>query len=148
LNLPEMDPLESPIREDSGSGILSVSGARTNSNDMHEQKAEEEMSFGSVTEPDREPRISEIRLRIVPNGTDGLIAFASCRYGSVLLNDIAIRREESGHLYLTYPRRLAASGRPHPLHHPIDRETADQFEEAILGQLRRLLGGADGVSKR
>jgi DNA-binding cell septation regulator SpoVG len=87
------------------------------------------------------PEISEIRLRPVSNGNGGLIAFASCRYGQVLLNDIAIRRDESGHLFLTYPRKLSSTGRPHPLHFPIDHQTAAEFEEAIIGQLRRLVGG-------
>ena len=86
-------------------------------------------------------KIGEVRIRPVPNGNDGLVAFVSCRYGGVLLNDIAIRRHESGRLFLTYPRKLGSSGRPHPLHHPIDHETADRFEKAILGQLERLLGG-------
>ena len=36
--------------------------------------------------------IAEVRIRPVPNGSDGLVAFASCRYGNVLLNDLAIRR--------------------------------------------------------
>ena len=90
--------------------------------------------------------ISEVRIRPVPNGSDGLLAFASCRYGGVLLNDIAIRRDASGHLFLTYPRKLGASGRPHALHHPIDRETAEQFETAILGQLRMLMGGGGGLA--
>lgn len=90
----------------------------------------------------RGPReIAEVRIRPVPNGSDGLLAFASCRYGGVLLNDIAIRRDSAGHLFLTYPRKLGSTGRPHPLHHPLDRETADAFEAAILGQLRRLVGG-------
>ena len=93
-------------------------------------------------------RITEVRIRPVPNGRDGLVAFASCRYGGVLLNDIAIRRDDSGHLYLTYPRKLASTGRPHPLHHPIDRETAAQFEAAVLGEIRRLLGGGEGSSDR
>ncbi len=93
-------------------------------------------------------RITEVRIRPVPNGRDGLVAFASCRYGGVLLNDIAIRRDDSGHLYLTYPRKLASTGRPHPLHHPIDRETADQFEAAVLGEIRRLLGGGERSSER
>lgn len=92
--------------------------------------------------------ISEVRIRPVPNGRDGLMAFASCRYGDVLLNDIAIRRDESGHLYLTYPRKLASTGRPHPLHHPIDHETAAQFEAAILGEIQRLLGGGEGAGGR
>ena len=90
---------------------------------------------------DRATTVSEVRIRPVPNGSDGLIAFASCRYGGVLLNDIAIRRDASGRLFLTYPRKLGSTGRPHPLHHPIDHETAGQFEAAILGQLRALVAG-------
>jgi len=89
--------------------------------------------------------ITEVRLRLVPGGSSGLVAFASCRYGGVLLNDIAIRRDKRGHLFLTYPRKLAASGRPHPLHHPLDRETAAQFEAAVLGQVRLLLGNGEGA---
>jgi hypothetical protein len=84
--------------------------------------------------------ITEVRIRPVLNGTSGLVAFASCRYGDVLLNDIAIRRRDSGHLCLTYPRKLSSTGRPHPLHHPIDRETASQFEAAIIGQLEMFAG--------
>jgi hypothetical protein len=91
--------------------------------------------------------ISEVRIRPVPNGNDGLVAFVTCRYGGVLLNDIAIRQDPSGNLYLTYPRKLGASGRPHPLHHPIDRETAAQFDAAILGQLRRLMGDGGGFNR-
>jgi len=92
--------------------------------------------------------ISEVRLRPIPNGTDGLVAYASCRYGGVLLNDIAVRRDESGKLFLTFPRKLGSSGRPHPLHYPIDQETAGQFDDAILGQIRRLMGGTDGDSTK
>ncbi len=84
--------------------------------------------------------ISEVRIRPVQDGTDGLVAYASCRYGGVLLNDIAIRKGSDGQLFLTVPRKLASTGRPHPLHHPLNRETADQFEDAILGQIRRFLG--------
>jgi DNA-binding cell septation regulator SpoVG len=91
------------------------------------------------------PAITEVRIRLAPGGSDGLVAFASCRYGGVLLNDIAIRRDTTGHLYLTYPRKLAASGRPHPLHHPIDRETAAQFEAAVIGQVHTLLGTGEGA---
>jgi DNA-binding cell septation regulator SpoVG len=86
--------------------------------------------------PESKHEITDVRIRLAPDGSSGLVAFASCRYGGVLLNDIAIRRDTTGHLFLTYPRKLAASGRPHPLHHPIDRETAAQFEAAVIGQVR------------
>ena len=91
--------------------------------------------------------ITEVRIRLAPDSSSGLVAFASCRYGGVLLNDIAIRRDRTGHLFLTYPRKLAASGRPHPLHHPIDRQTAAQFEAAVIGQVQRLLGPGEGAAE-
>ncbi|PJA74535.1 hypothetical protein CO151_09340 [bacterium CG_4_9_14_3_um_filter_65_15] len=90
--------------------------------------------------------ITEVRIRLAPGSGSGLVAFASCVYGGVLLNDIAIRRDPAGHLYLTFPRKLAASGRPHPLHHPIDRGTAAQFEAAVIGQVRQLLGPGEGAA--
>lgn len=89
--------------------------------------------------------VSEVRIRPVANGSDGLVAFVACRYGGVLLNDIAIRRDPSGQLFLTYPRKQGSSGRQHPLHHPIDHETAAQFDAAILGQLRNLMSGGEGA---
>jgi DNA-binding cell septation regulator SpoVG len=92
--------------------------------------------------------IGEVRIRPVPNGSDGLVAFASCRYHQIVLNDIAVRKDASGRLFLTFPRKVGSTGRPHPLHHPIDRETAAQFEAAILGQLRRLVGGEGGAEPR
>ena len=92
--------------------------------------------------------ISEVRIRPVSDGRGGLVAFASCRYGDVYLNDIAIRRDDTGHLFLTFPRKLSAKGRPHPLHYPIHREAAQQFEEAIIGEIEVLLGRAEGVSDR
>jgi len=92
------------------------------------------------------PEISEVRIRFVPDARDGLIGYASVRYHDVLLNDISVRRDERGQLFLTFPRKLSATGRPHPLHHPLDRPTAAKFEAAILGRLRELLAGAGGAA--
>ncbi len=94
----------------------------------------------SPVERDEAPRISEVRFRFVPDGRDGLLAYASCRYHDVVLNDIAIRRDETGRLFLTFPRKLSSTGHPHPIHFPLSREATAEFERAILGQLRRLVG--------
>lgn len=84
--------------------------------------------------------IREVKVRLVPDGRDGLVAYASCVYGGVGLNDIAVRRDESGRLYLTFPRKVSSTGHPHPIHWPLSREVAAEFERAIVGQLRRLAG--------
>jgi len=94
---------------------------------------------------DRTHTITEVRIRPVPNGKDGLVAYASCRYGDVYLNDIAIRREKTGKLFLTFPRKLSSTGRPHPLHYPIHREAAEQFDAAIIGEIQQLLGSGEGA---
>jgi len=98
-----------------------------------------------ITRIEATHRISEIRIRPVADGRDGLIAFVSCRYHDVLLNDVAVRRDENGRLHLTWPRKLGATGRPHPLHHPLTKEAAAAFDEAILGTLNNLLGGMSPV---
>lgn len=85
--------------------------------------------------------ITEVKIRLVPDARDGLLAYAACRYGDVILNDIAIRRDETGRLYLTFPRKLSSTGHPHPIHFPMNRETAAAFEGAILGRLREMADG-------
>ncbi len=92
--------------------------------------------------------ITEVRIRPVPDGRDGLVAYASCRYGDVYLNDIAIRRDDTGHLFLTFPRKLSSKGRPHPLHYPIHQEAAEQFDAAIIGEIERLLGSGEGAGRQ
>jgi len=96
----------------------------------------------------RASAISEVRVRLVPSGNDGLLAYASCRLGDYLLNDIAVRRAKDGNIILTYPRRLSASGRPHYIHSPVNREMADALSEAILGNLRTLIGADGGPPER
>jgi len=84
--------------------------------------------------------VREVKVRLVPDGRDGLVAYASCVYGEVGLNDIAVRRDDCGRLYLTFPRKVSSTGHPHPIHWPLNRDVAAAFEHAIVGQLRRLAG--------
>jgi len=84
--------------------------------------------------------ISEVRVRLIPDGRDGLLAYASCRLGDYLLNDIAVRRAKDGNIILTYPRRLSSSGKPHYIHSPVNRQMADTLSDAIIGKLREMAG--------
>jgi DNA-binding cell septation regulator SpoVG len=84
--------------------------------------------------------VREVKVRLVPDGRDGLVAYASCIYHGVGLNDIAVRRDAHGALFLTFPRKVSSTGHPHPIHWPLSREVAAEFERAIVGQLRRLAG--------
>lgn len=84
--------------------------------------------------------VREVKIRLVPDRRDGLVAYASCVYGGVGLNDIAVRKDADGKLFLTFPRKVSSTGHPHSIHWPLSREVAAEFERAIIGQLRRLAG--------
>lgn len=106
------------------------------------------MSTEDSFRPDQSLSISEVRFRLVPQGRDGLLAYASCRLGDHILNDIAVRRAKDGNIILTYPRRLSSSGTPHYTHRPVNRHMAEILERAILGEVRSLLGDAEESAHR
>jgi DNA-binding cell septation regulator SpoVG len=105
------------------------------------------MSTEDAVRVDRAPSISEVRFRLVPQGRDGLLAYASCRLGDHILNDIAVRRAKDGNIILTYPRRLSSSGTPHYIHRPVNRHMAEILERAILGEVRSLLRDGEGPAR-
>ena len=88
-----------------------------------------------------QPKISEVRFRFSP-GENGLIGYASCRVGDLLLNDLSIIRAADGNLIVVHPRRFSRSGSAHYIHAPINREMADALHAAIIGRLQGLLAGA------
>jgi DNA-binding cell septation regulator SpoVG len=86
------------------------------------------------------PMITEVRFRFSP-GENGLIGYASCRVGDLLLNDISIIRAADGNLICVHPRRFSKGGTPHYVHQPLNREMADALHAAIIGRLQGLLAG-------
>ena len=83
--------------------------------------------------------VSNIGIRIVQGGTDGLIAWASCVIaGAVKLDHIAIRRSRDGSLFLTYPAKRTANGDRYNYFNPISVEAADAIEDAVLTRLAAL----------
>ena len=106
------------------------------------------MSTEGIVRSDQSLSVSEVRLRLVQDGRDGLLAYASCRLGDHHLDDIAVRRAKDGNIILTYPRRLSSSGTPHYIHRPVNRGMAEILESAILGNLRALLGDEEGPARR
>lgn len=93
--------------------------------------------------------ISDVKVRLVEHGTDGLLAWASCVVdSSILLNNIAIRRGRDGSLFLTYPAKRATGGHSHHYFHPISVEAADAVQDAILTRLAALAkAAAEGSSQ-
>lgn len=92
--------------------------------------------------------VGEIKLRFVEDGKDGLIAWASCVLnGTVVLNNIGVRRGHDGGLFLTYPNKVTAAGTKVTFFHPISREASAVLERAILQRLAEIAGTA-GARRR
>jgi DNA-binding cell septation regulator SpoVG len=84
-------------------------------------------------------QVSNVKLRIVEKGTDGLLAWAACVIaGAIKLDNIAIRRSRDGSLFLTYPAKRDSSGDNHQYFHPISVEASRAIQDAILARLASL----------
>lgn len=77
--------------------------------------------------------VSQIHVRFVEDGTDGLIAWASCVVGNTIkLDNIAIRRSRDGQLYTTYPAKLTSGGKKYNYYNPVNVTAAKAIQEAVL----------------
>ncbi len=70
---------------------------------------------------------------------DGLVAFASCVIeGALYLGSIAVYTRPDGGYRLVYPTKKIGD-RNLPIHHPINRNTGEEIEEAVISRLRDVL---------
>lgn len=89
--------------------------------------------------------ITDIKVRLVDTGTDGLIAWASCVVAhAIRLDNIAIRRGRDGALFLTYPTKRTDAGDKYPYFNPISSEASKAVENAVLARLAALAKAAAG----
>jgi len=89
-------------------------------------------------ETSRPVEVSEVKIRLVDEGTDGLVGWASCVVnGALYLNNIAIRRSRDGGFVLTYPCKRSRSDQKYFYFNPITRTAKQVLDEAILGKLER-----------
>ncbi len=80
--------------------------------------------------------ITDIKVRLVANGSDGLLAWASCVVsGAIKLDNIAIRRGRDGSLFLTYPAKRTPGGEKYHYFNPISTDAARAVQNALLAQL-------------
>jgi len=83
--------------------------------------------------------ITDIKVRLVEAGSDGLLAWASCVVsGGIKLDNIAIRRGKDGRLFLTYPTKRTPRGGMHHFFHPISVVASKAVEDALLTRLAEL----------
>jgi len=87
-------------------------------------------------------KVSEVKIRMVENGKDGLIGWASCVINDALyLNNIAVRYAQDGNVILTFPAKQSKNNAKHHYFNPISLEAAQIFNDAILGNLRSSVPG-------
>jgi DNA-binding cell septation regulator SpoVG len=87
--------------------------------------------------------ITDIKLRLVDAGTDGLIAWASCVVAhAIKLDNIAIRRGRDNSLFLTYPIKRTDAGDKYPYFNPISSEASKAVEDAVVARLAALARAA------
>jgi len=88
--------------------------------------------------------ITDVKVRLVDNGTDALVAWASCVVsGAIKLDNIAIRRGRDGTLFLTYPNKRTGPGdRAYPYFNPISTAAAEAVQNAVLARLAALARAA------
>lgn len=91
--------------------------------------------------------ISDIKVRLVDRGSDGLIAWASCVVAhAIRLDNIAIRRSQrDGALFLTYPTKRTDAGDKYPYFNPISSEASKAVEDAVLARLAALARAASAA---
>lgn len=89
--------------------------------------------------------ITDVKVRLVESGSDGLLAWASCVVsGAIRLDNIAIRRGYDGGLFLTYPNKRSGPGdKSYPYFHPVSAEAAEAVQNAVLARLATLARAAE-----
>jgi len=65
----------------------------------------------------------------------GLQGFASCRYGDLTLDGIAVRRTRDGRHVLSFPVRHDRNGNQHHIVRPVDDDARQAFEAAVIKAL-------------
>ena len=93
--------------------------------------------------------ITDIKVRLVDTGTDGLIAWASCVVAhAIKLDNIAIRRSQrDGALFLTYPTKRTDAGDRYPYFNPVSTEASKAVEDAVLARLAALARAASAADR-
>lgn len=92
----------------------------------------------------RDFEVSDVCIRLVEDGRDGLVGWATCVISnSFKLCNIGIRRGYDGTLYLSYPRKRRHPDAPaYSIFHPISTEAAEAIRGAVLTRLAALARAA------
>lgn len=79
--------------------------------------------------------VSEVRVRFPHRQEKGVIGRASCVVSGIKLDNMVIMRLGDGRLGLGFPARQSRSGEKHFYFNPVDEQTRQALENAILGRL-------------
>ncbi len=82
------------------------------------------------------PALTINEIRITPGSEEdrgaGLLAYASCRYGDLLLAGLAVRKTMNGRTVVTFPAKRSGEGKQHFLITPTTVAVRRTIEDAVL----------------
>jgi stage V sporulation protein G len=86
-------------------------------------------------------KVTEVRIR--PANEDFVKAYASiCFDDCFLVHDIRIIKGPTG-LFISFPNRTKSEGGQRDIAFPVDAETRDMIEQAVLAEYEKMVAGSD-----
>lgn len=80
------------------------------------------------------PELTDLRFTPAPSrlARAGLLGWATCRLGPVVIDGLAVRRTRRGHLTVEFPIRRDSHGRKHALVRPIHSAAREAIRQQVL----------------
>jgi stage V sporulation protein G len=86
-------------------------------------------------------KVTEVRIRLA--NEDLVKAYASiCFDDCFLVHDIRIIKGPTG-LFISFPNRTKSEGGQRDIAFPVDAETRDMIEQAVLAEYEKMVAGSD-----
>jgi stage V sporulation protein G len=86
-------------------------------------------------------KVTEVRIRLA--NEDLVKAYASiCFDDCFLVHDIRVIKGPTG-LFISFPNRTKSEGGQRDIAFPVDAETRDMIEQAVLAEYEKMVAGSD-----
>lgn len=70
------------------------------------------------------------------DGLAGLLGWATIEVGGLAIEDVQVRRDRKGRVYLSFPTRLGKHGDRRPLVRPLTNDARIEIEREVIDALR------------
>lgn len=85
--------------------------------------------------PDPAVRIRTWTRASADDASTGLLGWISVEYGDLVIDNITLRRTNTGRFALAFPSRTAKNGLKHAIVRPVDDEARIEIERVIFAEL-------------